>query len=168
MLELARYATPSEEADLIAWAETKPPIVIRQEGERRARRIAEEVREVERNRSVNWWYSGGHVQPWRPSLPAAQGATVAKALERMAETLPPMPGEEGATSIEQRRADALVALCSGRLSADPDPDRATVVVHARLEDLKQGGAGAEIEGGGVMDPVERGSTAVRRASADGS
>lgn len=64
-----------------------------------------------------------------------------------------MPGEEGLACIAQLRADALVALCAGRLSADPDPDRATVVVHARLQDLRQGGAGAQIEGGGVMDPL---------------
>ena len=46
-----------------------------------------------------------------------------------------------------------MALCAGRLSSDPDPDRATVVVHARLGDLRPDGAGAQIEGGGVMDPL---------------
>ncbi len=154
VVELARFATRREEAELIRWAQTKPPIVIRHEGERRARRIAEEVREIERNRSVSWSYHEGQfsLEAW---LPSAQGATVAKALERMAETLSPMPGEKGAGGIDQRRADALVALCSGRLSSDPDPDRATVVVHANLQDLRKGGANAEIEGGGVMDSAER-------------
>ncbi len=152
VLELARFARPSEEAELIRWAQTKPPIVIRHEGERRARRITEQVREIERHRSVSWSYHEGqfNLEAW---LPSAQGATVAKALERMAETLSPMPGEKGAGGIDQRRADALVALCSGRLSSDPDPDRATVVVHANLQDLRKGGANAEIEGGGVMDPL---------------
>ncbi len=152
VLELARFAKPSDEAQLISWAQTKPPIVIRHEGERRARLMAEEVREIERNRSVSWSHHEGqfNLEAW---LPAAQGATVAKALERMAETLPQMPGEEGPGGVEQRRADALVALCSGRLSADPDPDRATVVVHANLRDLKKDGANAEIESGGVMDPL---------------
>jgi hypothetical protein len=67
-----------------------------------------------------------------------------------------MPGEE-AECLERRHADALVTLCAGRLSSDPDPDRASVVVHARLQDLREGGANAEIEGGGVVPPeaVER-------------
>jgi hypothetical protein len=46
----------------------------------------------------------------------------------------------------------LVALCSARVGSDPDPDRATVVVHARLEGLVNGSGGAELEGGPVIHP----------------
>jgi hypothetical protein len=53
---------------------------------------------------------------------------VVEALDQEARKIPVMPGEEGAFFAEQRRADALVALCSARLAADPHPDRATVVV----------------------------------------
>ncbi len=120
VLELARFARPSEEAELIRWAQTKPPIVIRHEGERRARLMAEQVRAIERHRSVTWWYSEGTFD-LEAHLPAAQGATVAKALERMAETIPPMPGEEEAHGIEQRRADALVAMCAARLELRSGP-----------------------------------------------
>jgi hypothetical protein len=148
VLELARFATVSDEAELISWAEHQTPARIRREADRRRRREAEETRQAERTRSVRWWFEDGTFE-LQASLPAAQGATVATALERVAEQIPQMPGEEGAVGIEQRRADALVALCSGRLSADPDPDRATVVIHADLKDLKDGGAGFEIEGGGV-------------------
>jgi hypothetical protein len=77
---------------------------------------------------------------------------VARALERLSESLPVMPGEENESSADARRADALVALCSARLSADPDPDRATVVVHAQLENLVSGRGGCELEGGGVIHP----------------
>ena len=49
-----------------------------------------------------------------------------------------------------RRADALVALCSSRLGSDPDPDRATVVVHAPLASLVQGRGGSGIEDRGVI------------------
>ncbi len=45
-------------------------------------------------------------------------------------------------------------VCSGRIASDPDPDRATLVVHARAETL--GGVpdapNAEIEGGPVIAP----------------
>ena len=61
---------------------------------------------------------------------------VANALEREAERIAAMPGEEDEVYASARRADALVALCSARIAADPEPDRATVVVHARLDGLK--------------------------------
>jgi hypothetical protein len=57
-----------------------------------------------------------------------------------------MPGEEGEVFADARRADALVALCRARVAGDPDPDRATVVVHAQLEGFARG-TGAELEDG---------------------
>ena len=63
-----------------------------------------------------------------------------------------MPGEDESWTADARRADALVALASARLGADPDPDRATVVVHAQLEALESGNGGSEIEGGPVIHP----------------
>jgi hypothetical protein len=85
-------------------------------------------------------------------LPAAQGAVVARALERLADTLLVMPGEEDPSLVGARRADALLALCSARIASDPDPDRATVVIHARLDGLVDETGGCEIEGGPVIHP----------------
>jgi hypothetical protein len=89
-------------------------------------------------------------------FPAAQGAVVVRALERTLEAVPVMPGEEGAWHAETRRADALVAVCSARMASDPHPDRATVVLHARVDEMGLL-AEAEIEG---ATPVAR-STAER-------
>jgi hypothetical protein len=77
---------------------------------------------------------------------------VAKALERLAETIPGMLGEEDPCHADARRADALVALCSSRMAEDPDPDRATVVVHAQLDGVVSGDGGCELEGGPVIHP----------------
>jgi len=63
-----------------------------------------------------------------------------------------MPGEGGRSLVHERRADALVALCSARMAADPDPDRATVVIHAPLEALASGTGGCELESGPVIHP----------------
>jgi len=63
-----------------------------------------------------------------------------------------MPGEEDADFAEARRADALVALCGARISEDPDPGRATVVIHARLESLNEGAGGCEVEDGPPVPP----------------
>jgi hypothetical protein len=58
-------------------------------------------------------------------------------------------------TVDARRADALVALCSAQLAADPDPDRATVVLHARVDDA------------GLLSEAEiEGSTAVARSVAE--
>jgi hypothetical protein len=84
-------------------------------------------------------------------MPSAQGAIVAKALERVVDRIPVMPADTHADLIEARRADALLALCSQRIAADADADRATVVVHASLESLS-GGRNAETEHGAVMPP----------------
>jgi hypothetical protein len=77
---------------------------------------------------------------------------ITNALEREAERIAALPGEEDEVYASARRADALVALCSARIAADPEPDRATVVVHARLDGLQRDAGGCEIEGGPVIHP----------------
>jgi hypothetical protein len=65
-----------------------------------------------------------------------------------------MPEGEDYPSSDARRADALVAVCSTRITTDADQDRATVVVHVPVEALMEGAGddepGCEIEGGGVI------------------
>jgi hypothetical protein len=87
---------------------------------------------------------------------------VAKALSRLADSMPSMPGEEGLDGVDARRADALVLLCSGRIASDPDPDRATVVVHTSLETLAGAERNAEVEDGPVIVPET-----ARRLACDG-
>jgi hypothetical protein len=150
IVELTRFATPETEGGLISWAEGASPGAIRERGDLAQRREAEETVSAEVARSVTWWLQDEGrqfgLQAW---LPASQGAAVAKAIERVARTLPVIPGEEGFVGTDARRADALVALCSARIAEDPDPDRATVVVHASWEAL-MGEENAQIEGGGVI------------------
>jgi hypothetical protein len=70
----------------------------------------------------------------------------------MATEVPELPDENATADASARRADALIALCSARVASDPDPDRATVVVHAQLEGLMTGSGGAELEDGPVIHP----------------
>jgi hypothetical protein len=153
VVELCRFATPETEARLIRWAVEVSCATIRHRADLAARTPIEDVVEVERSRFVSWWYyDNGRRFGLEADLPAAQGAVVARALERMAESVPVAPGEEGDESVSARRADALVAVCSARIGRDADPDRATVVVHARLEGLASGTGGCEIEGGPAVHP----------------
>ena len=153
VVELARFASAEAEADLIGWAKRVSCAAIRRRGDLEARASREEIVDVERDRSVSWWYfDEGRRFGLEAELPAAQGAVVARTLERLAKTVPAMPDEEDECFASARRADALVAICSARIADAPDPDRATVVVHAQLEGLQSGIGGCEVEDGPVIDP----------------
>ncbi|MBI2237948.1 MAG: DUF222 domain-containing protein [Actinobacteria bacterium] len=153
VVELARFATPLTEGRLIRWARGVSCACIRRRADLAARQSIEDARDADRTRFLHWWYlDEGKRFGLEAELPASQGAVVAKALERLAETLPVMPGEEDAYYADARRADALVALCSSRIAEDSDPDRATVIVHAQLDGLVSGHGGCELEGGPVIHP----------------
>jgi hypothetical protein len=160
VVELTRFATAETEARLIDWAQEVTCATVRHRGD--AAKVAlEEAVEAEKARSVSWWYvDDGSRFGLSAELPAAQGAIVARALERMARDVPPMPGEEDAWYLPKRRADALVAMCSARIAGDRDPDRATVVIHAQLGALTGPGGsvgrgvadGCEVENGPAVHP----------------
>ena len=123
---------------------------MRQRGDRQLRPSPAEVVEAEASRSLAWWsFDDGRQLSLSAQLPAADGAVVVRAISRLAHTVPVMPHEHPEWSVEQRRADALVALCSASIAADPDRDRATVIVHTTADDLRSGGNG-ETEGGDVI------------------
>jgi hypothetical protein len=151
VVELARFATPETEAGLLPWARDVSSWCVRRRADLAVRQAIQEVQDADRARSLTWWYlDDGRRFGLEAELPAAQGALVARALGRLADQLPVMPGEEGPAFVDARRADALVALASTRVGADADPDRATVVIHARAEALVSGDGGCEIEGGPVV------------------
>jgi hypothetical protein len=151
VVELTRFATAETESRLIRWARGVSVGAIRHRGDLAARSSITETLDAEQARFLDWWYlDDGRRLGLRAELPAAQGAVVVKAIERMAADVPAMPEEDDAGFVEARRADALVALCSAALAADPDPDRATVVVHVRADAMQEGIGGCEIEDGPVI------------------
>jgi hypothetical protein len=153
VLELCRFARPETERRLLKWAQTVSVAAVRRRADREVRTSTQAEIDAHEGRFLEWWYTDeGRRMGLQAELPAAQGAVVVKAIERMTEQVPQMPGEEDAWSLPARRADALVALSSATLAADPDPDRATVVVHASLEALQRGSGGAELEDGSALHP----------------
>src|SRR5712691_3672204 len=117
VVELTRFATPETEAGLISWAVRVSPGAIRHRGDLAQRQSLREAQDAEESRHLSWWYfDDGRRFGLEAELPAAQGAVVARALERMAESLPVMPGEEDPYFAHARRADALVALASARIA----------------------------------------------------
>jgi Domain of unknown function (DUF222)/HNH endonuclease len=147
--ELARFANAADGSELVAWATRVSVATIRRRGDLRQRRERDDVVDAERGRFLDTWYTDDGRFGLEAELPAAQGRVVERALERLAERLPVMPDEREGEGVRARRADALVALCSARLAADADPDRATVVVHASVAAI-EGKANAELESGPVI------------------
>jgi len=163
VVELVRFATAETEASLIRWAGRVSCGAIRRRADLERKRERAETVEAERSRLLRWWFEDeGTRFGLEAELPADQGVLVAKALSRLADSMPAMPGEEGPESVDARRADALVILCSAKIASDPDPDRATVVVHASLETLAGAERNAEVEGGPVIAPET-----ARRLACDG-
>jgi hypothetical protein len=163
VLELARYATPQTEQDLIGWARRVSVSAVRRRGELAERVMREQAERLERERSCSWYlYDGGRRFHLEAELPAAEGARIAAAIEQVASAIPVMPGEEDARYAAARRADALVALCTygaagGRKAAGQDPGepalarvRARLVLHARVGVQ---GRLAELEAGGICHPA---------------
>ena len=152
--ELTRFATFDDEDGLVRWARRVPAGAIRHRADVERRRDALEAAVAERARSLTWRHDDDRFE-MHAELPTADGEAVRAAIERIAERIPAMPGEDG--DAEARRADALVALCRSGGSTDGELRPATVVVHARLEGLVEGTHGCEAEHGPALAPtvVER-------------
>jgi hypothetical protein len=133
VVELCRFATPETEAERLRWAKTVSCGAIRRTGDLELRRRREEAEDVDRERSLRYGFDDEGLRfSLHAELPAAEGAVVAGAIERLASQIPVMPGEEEHHYAECRRADALVALCSGEQAGGGDP---TLVIHAPVEAL---------------------------------
>jgi hypothetical protein len=158
-VQLARFATPATEKDLLAWARRVTTRTVRRTADREVRATTDEVADPERDRSLTWWLCDDDKRvAIEALLPAAEGMMAVRAIDRLAERAHRDPelietacDEADARSFtqDQRRADAFVELCSGSLDADFDADRATVVVHAELDRMISG-SGGEIDGGPVI------------------
>jgi hypothetical protein len=165
VVELCRFATPETESRLITWAQGVSVGCIRAKGDA-TRASLQEAQEAHASRRLEWWYFAENSRfGLTTNLPAADGAVVVKTLERVADRLAVMPGEEGEWGAEARLADALVALCSGRIAEDPDPDRATVVIHARVDGSGQDARAPHLEGQ-LTDCAIEGGPAIHPAVAN--
>jgi Domain of unknown function (DUF222) len=151
-VELTRFATPETEAQLIRWALGVSAGAIRRRADAAGIDSLEEVKAEQNARSLSWWYEQDRRLHLEGVLPSDQGAVVVKTLDRLAAKLPADPEREREWSIDERRADALVALASQWIADDPDSARARVNLHVDLTALADRSGSAEIEGGGIMHP----------------
>ena len=99
VVELARFATPQTEGRLIGWAATVSSGCVRRRADRETRRSIEDARAAERDRSVScWYYDEGTRFAATVDLPAADGAVVERALDRLAHRLRRCPARRTPTT----------------------------------------------------------------------
>lgn len=140
-------ATPETDEEVASEARTLTVAAIRAAARRkRAVEPDQEIR-ARKQRKVWWtWRDGGTSLRLGADLTAEQGARVTAALERVAQQQPSMV-QDGRLTLGQRRADALNALAAVQIANDPDPDRATFVIHTDIDTLRTGvGSGWSEEG----------------------
>ena len=110
-----------------------------------------------------WWRRdhrrGGYA--YRGFLPFDQGEAINVALDRRAERAGPNAETGQWDPAAMRRADALHDLATRALGADPDPDRATVVIHADARVID-----GEVAGNGFIRDIAICRTGVMHALCD--
>ena len=149
VLQLARFATPETEKELLAWARRASVNAIRRRADLANRPSLQETRTAIDERFLEWsWYDDGTRPGIEAMLPADGGAAVITAIEAVADRLPRVPEKD--TTFEQRCADALVALASA--GSQPSEGKAEVVLSADLRALGSDEGGCQFEGGPVIHP----------------
>lgn len=159
---LVQFAEPEDDEELAreapGWS-----IAVLEARARRARRISgEQAREQRRLRflRLRWDRRDEVLRVWG-RIPGADGALVEKALERIARCSPRDPISDTYLPWDWRCADALVELASMRTAGDPDPDRASLVVHVDEHVLRTFHGTGELEGG-----IPLAAEVVRRLACD--
>jgi hypothetical protein len=148
VLELTRFATPETEEDLVRWANTVSSSWIKRKADLLEREGLGEVRRAVSERScVYYYYDGGKRFRLELDVPGADGARIVEQLRRTARVIPQMPDEEGSSGTSRREADAAVVQLT---SAGAQTTKATVIVHARVDELLADDGKAAVQGGEVV------------------
>ncbi|HLF99091.1 MAG TPA: DUF222 domain-containing protein [Acidimicrobiia bacterium] len=151
---LTRYATPETDTDLAREAEGLSLRTLEFRARRTRKTSKAAARDLEDSRWLTMFWRGDRLVV-RGEFVGAEAKAIELALLRALEGQPrPADGEEP-PPYEARLADAFHQIASGALAADPDPDRATVVVHVEAQALADDEGLAEIDGLMVSSEVAR-------------
>ncbi|MDQ3645402.1 MAG: HNH endonuclease [Actinomycetota bacterium] len=160
-VELARFATPATDKALVKWAAKVTVATIRSRGDQEVSKKLEEAVEAHLVRHLTWsWSLDGDRLRFEGDVPADQGITFTRAIDKLARELPAPPDAEAPDpnapidahpGIDQRRADALVLLATAAAQGVRDLDRTELVLHASVESLAHD-HGNPTFGGHVIHP----------------
>lgn len=159
VVELCRFVTPADESRWVRWATKATTGGVRDRADREIKRARDEAEKVDATRYLTYSRWDDHM--WiEARLSLEEGQRVVEAIDALAAELPAHPDDEavaasldddmnGSKTIDQRRADALVALVTSSGDARTDT---TLVVHAPLAALVSDEGSAAVAGGPVLHP----------------
>ena len=148
VVELARFVTPADESRWVRWAAKTTTGGVRDRADKEVKRDQAAAAKVDATRYLTHSLWDDHI--WiEARLPVDEGMRVVAAIDELAADLPGHPDDTAERSIDQRRADALVALVTSSGSGSSDT---TVVVHAPLEALTIDQGSASLAGGPALHP----------------
>ena len=142
---LTRYATPETDEELAVTVRGLSLSSIEAAARKARRKSAHEAR-LEHDQNWVTLYRSGECLRLKGELFGEWAARVEKAIERSLSRQPKPPDREFPQPFDHRMAQALVEVCGAAIADDPDPDRATVVIHADMEALVREEGVADVEG----------------------
>ncbi|MCA1833476.1 MAG: HNH endonuclease [Actinobacteria bacterium] len=148
VVELTRFATPEDEGELVRWANTVSGSWIRKKADLMERQRLKDARRAEKQRYLGWYFTGDRFR-LELEVPRAEGPRIVARLREVAKDVPILPDEE-ATSA--RLADAAMVLLT---SSGEGTAEATVIIHARLDDLVAGDRACSVQGEAVHPETAR-------------
>ena len=157
VVELARFVTPADESRWVSWARRVSTGGVRDRADSEIKRARDEAEVPEATCSLEYWRESDYVFI-QARLPSDDGERVIGAIDKLAKELPAHPddaaraemfGGDEPPSIDQRRADALVALVTSSGAAASDT---TLVVHASIGALTENLGSATIAGRPTVHP----------------
>jgi Domain of unknown function (DUF222)/HNH endonuclease len=140
VVQIARFAKPDTEAELIEWGKRVTVATIREKADLARKIEIEKVRSAEDRLHLAWQLSEDHLSlSFWGELPAGDGVTFIKAINRQVDQMTEsMVLDDSLTPQErhQRKCGAaLVELAMNSVATDADTDRATVVIHSDMKNL---------------------------------
>jgi hypothetical protein len=163
LILITTIAAPEDDAWWADLAETSSVVYVESIVRyRRGLKRTDAERQIRERYLTTRWDDDAGVLRLTGRVPGADGAVVKKAIELIAEQAPRDPMNGTYQAFDRRCADALVELASEHLGAEPDADRATVVVHVDARELNRVHGIAALDEG---PPIA--AEAARRLSCDG-
>ena len=148
VLILCRFATPDNEAELVGLTREVPvdelSAAIRDYLNLNERKAQEPTKPA-----MRMWWSEESLE-LRGSIPGADGVLVETALLRLGTKAPLDPSSGLFRDPDERYGEALVQMASESVAEDRDHDRATMVVHVSLDELRDADADAVVGGKRIL------------------
>jgi hypothetical protein len=162
VVDLCSFVPPEEDARWAHDAQLQNAAQVKEWAKHARRMRREEAARLAAQRSLRThWDRHREVLHLSAVLPGAEGITVQRAIERIAERFG--PEEDGTWApFGRRAADALIEMAGNVLAEDADADRATVVVHVDADALNHIHGTGKLEDGPMIA-----SEVVRRLACDG-